>query len=362
MSRPVDVSIVTSGHDVADARLHRLCGALLRRGLSVEVLGLGEASDGPDGVLLTTSPRPGFASRAVLAVRYSARARGRVLLTLDPDALVAARVVGTLRRRRVVADVHEDYARLVQDRDWPLGVTALGARVVVAAAMRAARTSALTLVSDDHVPPLQARERFILRNEADGHLVGGPGPHGDAPRACYVGDVRPSRGLFTMLEAVAASPPWTLDVVGPVRSSDRAEIDRRCSEPDLVGRVTWHGRQPPARAWSVVEGSWVGFALLDDTPAFRDALPSKVYEYLAKGILPVVSDLPRQAQLLREVGAGVVVRDAEDAASALRAYASDPQRRRAEMQAAVSWTRQREDASSAYDRAAARVEAVLARD
>ena len=75
--------------------------------------------------------------------------------------------------------------------------------------MRAARTSALTLVSDDHVPPLQARERFILRNEADGHLVGGPGPHGDAPRACYVGDVRPSRGLFTMLEAVAASPPWT---------------------------------------------------------------------------------------------------------------------------------------------------------
>jgi glycosyltransferase involved in cell wall biosynthesis len=285
-----------------------------------------------------------------------------VLLTLDPDALVAARIVGTLRRRRVVADVHEDYARLVLDRNWPLGVTALGARVVVGVATHAARTSALTLVSDDHVPPLRARERFILRNEADGHLVGGPGPPGDTPRACYVGDVRPSRGLFTMLDAVAASPPWTLDVVGPVRSSDRTEMERRCAEPDLVGRVIWHGRQPPVRAWSVVEGAWVGFALLDDTPAFRDALPSKVYEYLAKGILPVVSDLPRQRQLLREVGAGVVVRDAEDAASALHAYASDPQRRRAEMRAAVSWTRQREDASAAYDRAAARVEAVLARD
>ena len=359
MSRPVDVSVVTSGHDVADARLHRLCGALVRRGLEVEVLGLGDASGGPEGVFLTTTARSGFASRAVLAVRYSAQARGQVLLTLDPDALVAARVVGGLRGRRVVADVHEDYARLLQDRDWPRGVTALGARVVVAAAMHAARTSALTLVSDDHVPPLQARRRLVLRNEADSQLVGGPTPHGNVPRACYVGDVRPSRGLFTMLEAVAATPPWTLDVVGPVRVRDHAAIERRCAASDLAGRVRWHGRKPPARAWSLVEGSWVGFALLDDTPAFRDALPSKVYEYLAKGILPIVSDLPRQRALVAEIGAGVIVQDAESAASALRNYALDPKRRATECRAALSWARQRESEGSPYDRAAECVEAVL---
>lgn len=359
MTRAVDVSVVTSGHDVADARLHRLCGALVRRGLTVEVLALGNPDDAPDEVLARTTRRPGMIGRGLLAARYAVVARGRVLLTLDPDALVAARAIAPMRRRRVVADVHEDYARLVQDRDWTVGVVALGARLVVAAAGRAARTSALTLVSDDHVPPLQARRRFVLRNEADGGLVGGPEPHGASPRACYVGDVRPSRGLFTMLEAMAASPSWTLDVVGPVRDVDREVIERRCAAPDLAGRVTWHGRQPPARAWSRVAGAWVGFALLDDTPAFRDALPSKLYEYLAKGMLPVVSDLPRQRELVRQSGAGVVVRDAAEAASALRDYAADPMRRETEVAAARAWTRGREDARTSYDRAAELVEAVL---
>lgn len=361
MSRGVDVTVVTSGHDVADARLHRLCGALVRRGLTVEVLGLGESGDAPDGVLVRTTDRPGMLGRGLLAARYAASARGQVLLTLDPDALVAARAVAALRRRRVVADVHEDYARLVEDRDWPVGALAVGARLVVSAASRAARTSALTLVSDDHVPPLQARERFVLRNEADGGLVGGPAPHGDTPRACYVGDVRPSRGLFTMLDAVAAAPGWTLDVVGPVRDADAAEIRRRCAAPELAGRVHWHGRQPPARAWSLVAGSWVGFALLDDTPAFRDALPSKLYEYLAKGILPVVSDLPRQRALVEAAGAGVVVDDAAGAADALRAYAADPRRRAAEERAAGEWARVREDARDSYDRAAERIESVVRR-
>ncbi|NUR30435.1 MAG: hypothetical protein HOV83_32045, partial [Catenulispora sp.] len=37
----VDVSIITGGHDVADARLHRLAAALRRAGLAVEVIGLG---------------------------------------------------------------------------------------------------------------------------------------------------------------------------------------------------------------------------------------------------------------------------------------------------------------------------------
>jgi len=35
-----------------------------------------------------------------------------------------------------------------------------------------------------------------------------------------VGDVRASRGLHTMVEAVLAAPPWRLDIVGPVAPGD----------------------------------------------------------------------------------------------------------------------------------------------
>jgi glycosyltransferase involved in cell wall biosynthesis len=361
VTRRVDVSVVTSGHDVADARLHRLVAALHRRGLSVEVLGLGDPSGAPAGAPTRTRPRPGLAGRAALAARYALAARGRVLLTLDPDSLVAARVVGAVRRRPVVADVHEDYGRLVQDRDWSVGLLGVLGRLLVGAADRSAGTAALTLVSDEHVPPRRARRRMVLRNEADLRLVGAPAEPDPQPRACYVGDVRPSRGLFAMLDAVAAAPGWTLDVVGPVREADRPAVEKRCRAADLAGRVRWHGRRPPHEAWALVAGAWAGLALLDDTPAFRDALPSKVYEYLATGIVPVVTDLPRQRALIEEVGAGAVVANAAEAAAVLRSWAADPSSWQRARVATLAWSAAREDAGTAYDRAAEAVEEVLRR-
>jgi glycosyltransferase involved in cell wall biosynthesis len=357
----VDVSVVTSGHDVADARLHRLVGALLRRGLSVEVLGLGDPADAPAGAAVRTVPRPGMVGRALLAPRWAAAARGRVLVTLDPDSLVAARAVGGVRRRAVVADVHEDYARLVEDREWSVGLLGAGARVVVRLAEHAARTAAATLVADEHVPPVRARRRLVVRNEADLGLVGPPREPAPTPLACYVGDVRPSRGLYAMLEAVAGAPRWRFEAVGPLREGDRAAVEDRCARPDLAGRVVWHGRRPPRDAWDVVGHAWVGFALLEDTPAFRDTLPSKVYEYLAAGIVPVVSNLPRQRRLLEEVGAGTVVADPHEAAAALRRYAEEPGRLAEERTRALAWSAARGDGGSTYDRAAALVEEVLTR-
>ena len=48
MARPrVDVTLLSSGHDVADARLHRHCAAFRRAGLSVEVIAKGRAEDAP---------------------------------------------------------------------------------------------------------------------------------------------------------------------------------------------------------------------------------------------------------------------------------------------------------------------------
>jgi len=127
----VDVSIVTSGHDVADARLHRVCAGLLRAGLSVEVLGLGLPQDAPEGVTVRVRPRPGLAGRVLLALVLPWKARGSTLFVLDPDALLGARLATLVRRRHLVADVHEDYAALVGDRAWARGALGRLARLMV---------------------------------------------------------------------------------------------------------------------------------------------------------------------------------------------------------------------------------------
>jgi glycosyltransferase involved in cell wall biosynthesis len=355
----VDVSIVTSGHNIADARLHRVSAALVRAGMSVEVLGHGLAKDAPEGVSARLRPRPGLAGRALLALVLPWRARGKTLVVMDPDALLGARLATVVRRRYLVADIHEDYHALVHDRAWANGAgggVGRAARIMVGLSTAVARGADLTVVADDHVPPLRAGNRMVVRNEPDPRLLSPAKGPGDHPRAVYVGDVRRTRGLAAMLEAIEGAPGWKLDVIGPVADADKPWLAQRlANSPELAARVKWYGRLTPRRSWEVASGAWAGLCLLEPTSAFVEAVPSKLYEYLAAGIVPVVSDLPRQRYLVCEAGSGVVVDDGPAAAAALVAMASDSQERLRASSAGCSWARIALGNGAGYDRLAAAV-------
>jgi glycosyltransferase involved in cell wall biosynthesis len=312
----VDVSVTTSGHDVADARLHRLTAALAEAGLRVEVSGLGRAEDGPArAVRVRAVPRPTPARRLVLAARQAVRFQGDVVVALDPDSLVMAYAAARMRRRAVVADVHEDYLALLSDRGWARGPRGIIARALARSASAVARRADAVVVADHHVPPAQGRRRLVLRNVPFLPLLP-RSDHVDHPlRAVYVGDARASRGLFTMLDGVMDTP-WSLDVVGPLAPADE---ERARSHPAVVGGAArLLGRLPPASAWSVAQGAALGLCLLRRTPAFVDAMPSKVYEYAACGIPVLVSDLPRQREFVERYGCGRVLGEEPSAASVLR--------------------------------------------
>jgi glycosyltransferase involved in cell wall biosynthesis len=360
----VDVSIVTSGHDVADARLHRVCAALQRGGLEVEVLGLGVPGAAPPGAEVTTSARGSVLSRPWTAMRYAGRARGEVLLALDPDSLLTCLVAGRLRGRRVVADVHEDYAALLRDRAWARGWRGRVAQAVALAATWVARRSDLVVVADEHVPPTTARDRLVVRNVPDLRMVPAPSPRDAQPRALYIGDVRGSRGLWAMLDALERAGDWELDVVGPVAPADARRLEDELAARRLADRVRLHGRLSPREAWRLAEGAWCGLALLEDTPAFREALPSKLYEYLGCGLAVIVTDLPRQAALVTEVGAGRVVPAGPDAGRAagevLGHWSGDPGELERARAAARAW-RETKLADDPYAVLTERVAALLRR-
>lgn len=337
----VDVSFVTSGHDVADARLHRLVAAVHAAGLTTEVRGLGLAVDGPAGSDVHVVPRRSMVGRVVTAVRHASSARGRVLVALDPDSFLTCLAVARLRRRKVVADVHEDYAALLRDRPWARGWRGRVGGLVAAGASRLAAAADLVVVADEHVPPREAPSRLVVTNQPEAAMLPVPTERDEQPRALYVGDVRASRGLFTMVEAVRDAPGWQLDVVGPVAGSDQPRLDEILSDPELGARVRLWGRQPPVVAWQRAEGAWCGFVLLDHTPAFVDALPSKLAEYLCAGLAVVSSDLPRQAEVVERSGAGVVIASgpgqADAVADQLRRWSDDPSDLDARRDAARAW-------------------------
>jgi glycosyltransferase involved in cell wall biosynthesis len=360
-----DVSVVTSGHDVADARLHREVGALLRAGLTVEVLGLGEPDGGPAGAALRTWPRGSMTARAIRAVRLPFLAHGRVLLTLDPDVVPAALLAGLVRRRRLVADVHEDYVALLADRSW-VPRRLLGAlRALAGWCVGLAGRAALTVVADHHVPPLdgRCRRRLVVRNLPDFSLLPGPQPMVDPPprRAVYIGDVRTSRGLRTMVEAIAAAPGWELDVVGPVAAADRSWLDGRLADPDVAGRIHLHGRMPPRQAWQVGRHAVVGMMMMEQTPAFMDAVPTKLYEYLACGLAVLSTPMPRVLELVDGSPAVAFVPDAAAAGRVLRDWSAHPEELVGAAKAAGDWADRELRGPSPYDRLATEITHLLPR-
>jgi glycosyltransferase involved in cell wall biosynthesis len=319
-----DVVVLSSGHDVADARLHKITGALIRQGLRVDVWGLGDAAAGPAGTRVRTRARGGLVSRAWRALTLPWRCSGSVMITLDPDLVPMAVAAARVRRRRVVVDVHEDYLRLLSDRSWARGATGSIASWVVRLSNRLSARADLTVVADGHIPPHLARQRLVVENMPDLGLLPAPGDRDATPRAIYIGDLRASRGLFDMLEAVAAAPGWRLDLIGPVAAADLDQLHARLERDDLAGRVNLPGRLPPAESWKCAEGAWAGLVFLRETPAFREAIPTKLYEYLATGLPVLTTRLPRQVEMVELTGAGVVIDDPDGAAEVLRRWADDP--------------------------------------
>ncbi len=328
----VDLSLLTSGHDVADARLHREVAAALSRGLRVEVLALGQIQDAPGGARTRTWKRPrGFARRLLHALTLPWHANGRVLLVLDPDLVVPALLKARLTGRRLVVDVHEDYAKLLRDRPWAAHLLGRIAQAGVGLAVRATGWADLVVVADEHVPPISVtpgrdgrERRLVVPNLPTAEHLPVSVDAATQPRVVYVGDVRASRGVHTMLQALEGSPGWQLDITGPVAPADQIRIAAWQATSPAADRVRWHGRRPPREAWQPVADAWAGLCLLDDTPAFREALPSKLYEYLCAGLPVIVTPRPRMIDLVERSGAGVVVADAAEAAAVLRRWMLDP--------------------------------------
>lgn len=343
MNNTVDISLLSTGHDVADARLHRLAAVLVEQGLRVEVHGLGEVVDGPPGVDVHARPRSGLVRRALRALLLPWEAHGRVVIVLDPELVFPALVRRAAAHRRrsagqvLVADVHEDYEKVLADRAWATGIRGNAARLVAASATWAATRADLTLVADDHLPPRWPQARLVVRNIPLAEMLPQPSGLDPQPRALYVGDVRRSRGLHTMLAVMEACPDWSLDVVGPVATADKLWLAAWRRTSPARTRVTFHGRRPPREAWKLASGAWVGLCLLEPTPAFIAALPSKVLEYLACGIGVLTTPLPRSAALVKESGAGAIAADVTAAAAMLESWVQDPARLQHQHAAARAW-------------------------
>jgi glycosyltransferase involved in cell wall biosynthesis len=109
-------------------------------------------------------------------------------------------------------------------------------------------------------------------------------------------------------------------LIGPADAAARAHIE------GAGEAVNWHGFVPNAEAMRLVDGALAGLSLLQDEANFRHSMPTKVAEYMARGVPVVSTPLPLAVELVEAADGGFVVpfNDPQAAADAILKLAADP--------------------------------------
>jgi glycosyltransferase involved in cell wall biosynthesis len=325
--------VCTIVHHPADARIyHRQIRALLEAGHQVTYIAPAaeenfSAERTSPQLLLIPVPRA-VGRRRLGALRAARRELARhaadadLLLIHDPELLLAL----PPRRKRppTVWDVHEDTAAALSTKAWlPRPLRPPVAAAVHAAERLAERRVHLILAEQGYVQRFGRAHPVVPNTTYVPQTPPPPDPPGAAQRVVYLGWLSPDRGVGEMIELARLLRPHgiAVELIGQADGRARAQIEPAQAQ----GLVRWPGFVPNDQAMLMVDGALAGLSLLQDEPNFRHSMPTKVAEYMARGVPVVTTPLPAAIDLVNRYECGLVVPfgDPRAAAEAVLKLAGD---------------------------------------
>lgn len=337
MARIVHLS---SAHPRFDTRIFvKQCRSLARHGHEVSLVvadGLGDACR--DGIRIVDVGRPcSRRERMLLATRRVGRAAlaldAEVYQLHDPELIpVGLRLV--LGGRKVVFDAHEDVPNQLLDKPY---LSPRNARLLSRAygmlEGRALRRFDGVLAATPTI-----RDRLAAHNALVVDVNNYPRaeefiePASEAPvrdSFCYVGSISAIRGVRELVQACALlRSPARLALAG---SFAEAELEAEVRRHPGWRRVDALGHLDRGGIAGVMGRAFAGLVTLLPTASYRDALPVKMFEYMAAGIPVIASDFPLWRDIVEGSRCGLCVdpRDPAAIAAAIDHLASHPREARA---------------------------------
>jgi glycosyltransferase involved in cell wall biosynthesis len=326
---------LSSAHPWDDNRIYRReCRSLARAGYAVTLVAVGSDPRPQDGVLVHALPPVRGRLRRLLVqvpkvLNLAWRARADIYHLHDPELIPIIPIL-RLRGAKVVYDAHEDLTSQVCSKhylpDWSRPTIARVAELlcrlagcaashVVAATAGVARQYRSQQVTVVRNYPESLDEQFTL-----------PSYEGRDKAVIYLGAIGKDRGAVEMVDAMEVAQlgdDWKLLLVGPHAPEGLLE--------ELRARPGWRhvkhrGRVGPLEARRKAYQGRIGLVVLHPTPAYVEALPTKLFEYMDSGIPVVASDFPVLREIVAAADCGVLV-DPHDVGAigrALKCLASDP--------------------------------------
>ena len=338
-SSSMRVAHLTSVHPRSDIRVfYKECCSLSANGYDITLVvadGLGDAQ--VDGVTVVDVGRPrGRLDRLVsTSRRVFARAielDAGIYHLHDPELLPVGLWLKHLGKT-VVFDAHEDVPRQLLGKHYLQPWVRRTLSVAFerferwACARLDAIITATPFIADKFLrvnPRTVSISNFPILGELDSNL-----PWAEkANEVCYVGSIATIRGIKEMTRAMGlCQTDVRLNLVGGFAEKG---LETEVQSYPGWSRVNPWGVQDRAGVRRALQQSVAGLVTLHPVINYLDALPIKMFEYMAAGIPVVVSDFPLWAGIVNEAQCGVCVDPLNPAgiAAAIDQLMTQPERAR----------------------------------
>lgn len=325
------IAHIAAFHKATDARIyHKECLSLAGAGHDVRLL----VAEPPDDAVTQVGPgrieferlgvRPSrnhavWLARALWAVWRQARTTRAPVYHFHEGDMIPALLLVKLARGsdvKVIYDAHEDLPRQVRSRCVSVGLRWLApvvgsvygftdwlakrcfdgfvcATPTIAEKFPPGRTvTVCNYPKLDEFPPPDAQT-----------------PYAERPRdVVYAGGISKIRGVFEMVRAMELLPgelsQTRLNLAGEFGSPALRE---QAAALPAWPRVVEHGYLGRDEIAALYGRSRVGLVLLHPRVNYLDALPVKLFEYMAAGLPVVASDFPLWRRIVEEAGCGLLV-------------------------------------------------------
>ncbi|HYD78294.1 MAG TPA: glycosyltransferase family 4 protein [Paucimonas sp.] len=310
------VAHLTSVHSRNDTRIFvKQCRSLASSGYDITlVVADGKGDESREGVRIADVGRPpGRIERMLRTTRRvfdkAVALDADVYHLHDPELLPTGLRLKRLGKK-VVFDSHEDVPRQILGKPYldPLSrrvLSRIAALYERHACGRLDGVVAATPFIRDKFLAINARTVDVNNFPVLGELDAAVPWHEKNDEVCYVGDISASRGMREIVRACEY-------LESPVRLNLGGRFSDAVLEADVKSMAGWRrvnelGFLDRSGVRKTLGRSIAGLVVLHPLINYLDALPVKMFEYMAAGIPVIASDFPLWRGIVEEAGCGLCV-------------------------------------------------------
>ncbi|MCP4583344.1 MAG: glycosyltransferase family 4 protein [candidate division Zixibacteria bacterium] len=303
-----------------DSRARLICHDIISAGYDLDIIAtVGGNLEHFKGAKIHRLPQPvwpfrqrRFISYNLKAAKLAADLEADIYHAVDLDTLWAASRAAGLSGGKVIYEARELYTEL-----WALHNRALAKRFWRSLEKRLIRKAHSVVTINESIAD-ELRRRYdigkpdVVMNVAShvpiDKVVDLRADYDLSSRfvLIYQGVLRPGQGIIRALKAISQLPETSIVFVGD--GPYMVEIESWTAKLKITERVRFAGMIPPRELANFTAGADAGLLLMESAAVNNYlALPQKLFQYIAAGTPPIVSDNPELRRIVENDSLGLVL-------------------------------------------------------